>query len=1238
MRIVIDLQAAQSSGSRNRGIGRYSLSLALAMVRQQGSHEIMIALNDLFPETIEAIRDSFEGLLPQKNIRVWRTPGPVSSCDAANNWRRETAELVREAFLASLNPDVIHVTSLFEGLVDNAVTSVGLLPQAIPTTVTLYDLIPYIYRRPYLENPDVESWYLNKIEHLKRADLLLAISESSRREGLSCLGLRDDRTINIATDADAHFHQMTISAEAEHALRQRYGLVRPFVLYTGGIDHRKNIEGLVRAFAMLPTTLRTLHQLVVVCSIQPETRRMLEQLAARHGMSRDELVLTGYVPDEDLVALYNLCALFVFPSWHEGFGLPALEAMRCGAPVIAANSSSLPEVLGWEDALFAPRSDDAMADKMTRALTDSSFRAELVRRGVEQAKEFSWDKSAGKALAAMERMVAEARATRAGRKNVHSRPKLAYVSPLPPERTGIADYSAALLPELSRFYQLDVIVAQDRVSDPWIQANCPVRSVQWFMENADQFDRVLYHFGNSPFHRHMFGLLKSVPGVVVLHDFFISGVASAVLERWPFELYTSHGYRALNDFYVNEISILWKYPCNLSVIDECIGLVVHSPYPLLLVEKFYKNRFLKSEVIRHLRKAFVDIDKSEARGRLGIGDEDFLVCSFGMLGPTKHSQDLLRAWFGSSLARDRACQLVFVGENSFGEYGTELLATVNRSDFGKKIHITGWVEKEVFCHYLAAADLGVQLRTLSRGETSGAVLDCMNYGLATIVNANGSMAELDNQAVWMLPDDFTDEQLVEALETLREDADRRRALGAKAKEIMTTNHDPLSCARKYFQAIEKFYDVFGRGYQKLLKKIAEIATIGFGESDLVALSSAIATNFPRKTLQKQILVDISTLVRTDARSGIQRVVRSILNEWLRNPPVGCRIEPIYAISKQGYRYARKFTCTFLGHPQSVGEDDPIDFSPGDIFFGLDLAHGFVIEQQDFLQYLHRYGVRVMFMVYDLIPVIFPEFWGKNHSLPSLHEKWLREINTYEGAVCISRSVAAELSDWIATNRLSRKRPLQIQWFHLGADICNSVPSRSCTSNDCHALKTLGAGINFLMVGTLEPRKGHAQVLDAFEQLWREHDDINLVLVGKEGWAVKELVARLRSHPKLNNRLFWLEGISDEYLEKFYAASTCLIAASYGEGFGLPLIEAAQHKLPIIARDLPVFREVAGEHAYYFEGTTASDLARSILAWLDLYAAGRYPKSDDMPWLTWKESAAQLLQCILQDSNTAWCGQ
>jgi glycosyltransferase involved in cell wall biosynthesis len=127
--------------------------------------------------------------------------------------------------------------------------------------------------------------------------------------------------------------------------------------------------------------------------------------------------------------------------------------------------------------------------------------------------------------------------------------------------------------------------------------------------------------------------------------------------------------------------------------------------------------------------------------------------------------------------------------------------------------------------------------------------------------------------------------------------------------------------------------------------------------------------------------------------------------------------------------------------------------------------------------------------------------------------------------------------------------------------------------------------------------------------------------------VDKLIRRLRIHTELNNRLFWFEGISDEYLEKLYAVSTCLIAASYGEGFGLPLIEAAQHKLPIIARDIPVFREVAGEHAYYFKADQPAELANAIQNWLSDFHKNQYPKSTNMPWLTWKESAKQLLEAM-----------
>src|SRR5450756_983685 len=114
MRIVVDMQGAQSE-SRFRGIGRYTMSLALAIARNRGEHEVILALNGLFPGTIEPIRAAFDGLFPQEIIRVWYAPGPVRECQSDNEWRSEVAERIREAFLASLCPDIVHVSSLFEG-------------------------------------------------------------------------------------------------------------------------------------------------------------------------------------------------------------------------------------------------------------------------------------------------------------------------------------------------------------------------------------------------------------------------------------------------------------------------------------------------------------------------------------------------------------------------------------------------------------------------------------------------------------------------------------------------------------------------------------------------------------------------------------------------------------------------------------------------------------------------------------------------------------------------------------------------------------------------------------------------------------------------------------------------------------------------------------------------------------------------------------------------------------------
>jgi glycosyltransferase involved in cell wall biosynthesis len=404
MRIVIDLQGAQTE-SRFRGIGRYSLSFTKAIVRNRGDHEIIIALSGLFPDTIEPIRAEFDNLLPHENIRVWYALGPVNEREPTNTWRREAAELIREAFLASLQPDIVYITSLFEGYVDDAIISVGRFDKTTPVCVSLYDLIPLLNPDHYFKhNPAYEKYYQRKVDQLKNSSSLLAISEYSQQEGKAALDQFDASIVNVSTAVDTNFHPLTLSELQAQLIRDKFSLSRSFVLYTGGADERKNLPRLIRAYAKLPSKLRNDHQLVFVGKMPEGNIHQFQHEAKHAGMRTDELVFTGYVTEDELVKLYNLCKLYVFPSWHEGFGLPALEAMSCGAAVIGADTSSLPEVIGNEDALFDPFSEDAILHKITSVLTDEEFRQRLIGYGINRARQFSWDSSANVAIDVFEKM------------------------------------------------------------------------------------------------------------------------------------------------------------------------------------------------------------------------------------------------------------------------------------------------------------------------------------------------------------------------------------------------------------------------------------------------------------------------------------------------------------------------------------------------------------------------------------------------------------------------------------------------------------------------------------------------------------------------------------------------------------------------------------------------------------------------------------------------------------------
>jgi glycosyltransferase involved in cell wall biosynthesis len=1231
MRIVIDLQGAQGE-NRYRGIGRYSLSLARA-ISALGRHEVIIALSDAFPESIEHLRVIFSPLVGEENIRVWTVPVQLAQIESKNDRRRRGAEIVREAFLASLNPSIVLVCSLFEGLVDDVVSSVGSLNTSIPTAVVLYDLIPLINRSPYLDNPNIERWYENRLEHLRKADAILAISESSRREGLQHLLIPSDVISNISTAADEHFRAKLYTAEQRAELTGNYGLSKPFLMYTGGIDHRKNIEGLITAFAALPDVTKKAHQLAIVCSVQSADRIRLVDLAKKSGLTESEIVLTGFVPESDLVGLYNMCKAFVFPSWHEGFGLPALEAMRCGRAVIGANTSSVPEVIGLDKALFDPFDQTAFTHKINDVLSNDQFRAELEQHSIAQAQRFSWERTAIAAVDALENCFAR-QATALGQRPIqNTKPRLAYVSPLPPERSGISDYSAELLPELFRHYEIDVVAVQTSVTSDWITNNCAIRSTEWFEKNHHLFDRVLYHFGNSTFHLHMFHLLETIPGAVVLHDFFLSGIVAHMefhgIEPlfWVNELYLGHGYKAVADRYnaKHQAEVIWKYPCNMSVLRNALGTIIHSDNSRRLATEWYGSgdqaEWADIPLLRvpdYSRPA----DKLAARAALGLDKDDFVVCSFGLLGPSKLNDRLIEAWAASPLSADGECVLIFVGENDANEYGARLLKDIKAMGSKARVSITGWVDTDVYKSYLVAADVGVQLRTLSRGETSAAVLDCMNYGLATIANANGSMADLPEDGVVRLPDAFEVPQLTAALVDLWRSPEWRARIATRSKEIVRTLHSPQECAKRYAEALEGFYAKDIASVSSLIASLKISDALPDIPADRLELANSIDRSIAPKFRMKQLLVDISELCQHDAKSGIQRVVRSILKQWLQNPPIGFRVEPVYATAdKVGYYYARQFTLGFLDCPPDSLLDEPIAYGVGDIFVGLDFQPSIVPLQKAALRKLHNAGVKVKFVIYDMLLLSLPDCFPSHGA--GLFTEWLKVVTQFDSILCISRAVQDELALWIAGNLPRGGHLPQLDWFHLGADIIESEPTTGMPPKMETMLEKLKNHPTFLMVGTLEPRKAHTQALEAFEELWDQGERINLVFIGKQGWMVENLVERLRSHPRLNDHLFWMEGVSDEALEAVYGVSTCLLAASKGEGFGLPLIEAAQHSLPIIARDLPVFREVAGENAYYFGSDTPSALAQVIAHWLDLYRRGEHRGSDSMTWMTWSESAQAL---------------
>lgn len=837
MHILFDMQSCQSE-SRLRGIGRYSLSLVKAVIRNPANHKVSLLLNGLYPiNIINAVRKEFEGLLPEENIYIFSAQGPLAYHDPANHSKNDMAKICRDLAIANINPDVICNTSFSEGFVDNFVVSVSNEIHKAKNFSIVYDLIPLLNKDVYLVDDNFRKFYMNKLVELEAADGLLAISASAANEVKSNTNIDFQRVTNISSAIDSHFQKVDVSKEYKKSLLEKYGIDKDFIMTIGVLEPRKNIEALIHAFSLLDDEVRNTHVLVLACQIKPHDKERLLQIARGYELNEQHIAFTGFIPDDELVGLYNICKLFVFPSIHEGFGLPPLEAMSCGAATITSNTTSLPEVTGWQEAMFDPKDVHQIARLMQKSLVDENFRMELIKNAEVQSEKFSWDKCAQTTISAFEKSL------------------------------------------------------KNNVSE--------IKNKQADKQNSEL------------------------------------------------------------------------------LLDKTIDYI-------------------------------------------------------------------------------------------------------------------------------------------------------------------------------------------------------------QQKNLLPSEND-----------------------------------------DLIAASWSLARNCFMQQ-ENQLLIDISVLVGHDARTGIQRVVRSVLSHLME---FGCKnyiVRPVYCEMGKTFHYAN----TYLKNTYSVdyGEDEPVLFAKGDVFLGLDLtAHLFPYLNAQ-LDIIRRSGAFVYYIVYDIIPLLHPEWTDVN--VRAAFPMWIKSIaENSDGLVCISKSVADEVKDYLLCQHesISPNPFLKIKHFHLGADISASKPSTGRPAGAEQLLDTLKSKPTFLMVSTIEPRKGHEQILSSLTELWEDGVDCNLVIVGKKGWGIDHVIEKIQNHPEKDSRLYWLSDIGDDFLNELYVVSDALIVASYAEGFGLPIIEAAQQALPVIARDIPVLREIAGDNAFYFNGNDTECVCLALKEWMKLKQNNSVPVSENINWFTWNESTVQLLQ-------------
>lgn len=437
------------------------------------------------------------------------------------------------------------------------------------------------------------------------------------------------------------------------------------------------------------------------------------------------------------------------------------------------------------------------------------------------------------------------------------------------------------------------------------------------------------------------------------------------------------------------------------------------------------------------------------------------------------------------------------------------------------------------------------------------------------------------------------------------------------------------CFGNYYIPIESPEYIFNiSGYEAVIislgfsmtkySAVCQMSKLGVPDEKIYLWENNRLVHYPHILGDKQnkmdsprILFDVSQISQNDNQTGIQRVVNNI---YKNIQDMGENIVPVRLFGK--LITSRSYECRIL-EKEYDGNEYNIEWSKNDYMLLTDSSWGDV---KIFLPQAQDNGVEITSVLYDLMPILHPNVVSPE--VAERYREWLHLILEKSNKIlCISKTVADDLITYCAHKDIGRTWPLEIYYFHLGFDLQKKEGFIRADMQD------FVAGTNtFLMVGTVEKKKNYPLALRAFCNVLKKFPNANLLMIGHEllGEPGDAVVADLLAQDDdLRKHVMWLKDASDAELQWAYQHCAALLYTSTREGFGLPIVEAAYFGLPILCCDVPVFREIAGEYATYFQ-PDVDDVERVLRLWLE----GKiHLDSRKIPLYSWKESAQEIVEIL-----------